>query len=75
MVRKLFKDAIASGECRFMDIDSVLLAIFTMITFYYTTSSMASYDQDARSFEPDIMERRKSELTELILKGIKKNRG
>lgn len=75
MVRKLFEEAIASGECRSMDIDSVLLAIFTLITFYYAASSMASYDQYTCSFEPDIMERRKSELTELILKGIKKNRG
>ena len=58
-----------------MDIDSVLLAIFTLITFYYAASSMASFDQGAYTLEPDIMERRKSELTELILKGIRKDRG
>lgn len=75
MVRKLFEEGMASGECRSMDIDSLLLAVFTLITFHYATSSMVSFGQDAYTLEPAAMERRKRELIELILKGIRKDKG
>lgn len=75
MGRKLVEEGIASGECRPLDIDSLLLAIFALTTFYFAASSMVSFARATDSLEPGMMETRKKELIELILKGIKKDRG
>ena len=75
MGRKLIEEGIASGQCRSLDIDSLLLAIFTLTTFYFAACSMVSFAGDTNGLKPEMMETRKKEVIEFILKGIKKDRG
>jgi len=75
MGRKLIEEGIASGECRPLDIDSLLLTIFTLTTFYFAASSIVSFARDTNTLEPEMTEKRTKEVIELILKGIRKDRG
>jgi len=75
MGRNLVEQGIASGECRRLDIDSLLLTIFTLATFYFAASSYVSFARDTDTLESGMIEKRKREVIELILKGISKDGG